>query len=425
MSRARLIFLFSLIFQFATPARAEILRSGEVGLSAGWAEPSDSILNPGNRVLEVEDRSLLLDVRAELKIEGAQSKWVLRPRWTVMGESFQTTDTRERSTRAQGQLDLTDAYWEVSPRDDWQFTAGLFVDGWGPAEFVNPSNPFIHLNFENKSFFYKEKGHFFLRGLWNPSAKTTLSFLSEPVSNREPEFRREQEFEHKWALRGEWQSDDASRLAALLIGQEADAAPFVGEYFQWRHDPTGFSVYFEARHTQDPRKFQVRDTGPFPFRELTLQTEKGVRTYSVTGLRWEGRVDARIEWITYDLGYSEIEWDQILAGLTMPSPYLIENGARFSRPGLEFSTRNWGSLSIRIPDLGPRSDWQWTHRVLWATGDKVAGTLRSGLYQSLLEMPAWEAWTFFGEFQHTFGRENTEMKLRNHESAYLGARGGW
>lgn len=403
--------------------QAKTTAIAELGLSSGYIVPAESMLNPGNRVFEQAYSDSLADLRAELKIVNKKTKYILRPRFTESYQQYTVTGPTEQKFRSRAKADLTDAFVEWTPFNQWQFTGGLFVDGWGPAEFVNPSNPFFHLNFQNKSFFYKEKGHGLLKALWNPTAKTTVTLTAEPVSNNEPAFRAADSFKPQTALRGEWQSADASQIAGLLVGKESFSEGFVAEYFQLRHNSSGLSLYAEARHSSKPERFEIVDQGFY--KELQLKKQEGVKTYSVIGTRWEGRIDARLEWIFYDQGYSETEWNSLLQSVAQLSPAILNNAEKFSKLGLEFPTKNWWSLSIRKPDLGPWSDWQWINRVLIAVGDQATGNLRSGLFQSDLEMPAYQAWTFLAEIQNNFGNVNTELLLTSRESYYVGVKYAW
>lgn len=410
--------------------RAEWSIAAELIGVGGVLTPASSTINPGNRTLATPSNEAFLDARADLRWSLGTFKAVGRPRWTgtwtrVQQDSLTAGGASQETTNSEGKLDLTDLFvqWQALP--SLQGTVGLFVDGWGPAEFVNPSNPFFHLTGKSKSFFFKEKGHALTKVLWTPSMNTAVSLLAEPVSNNEPMFRQDQSFSPLWAARGEWQSDSGAILIGGILGQEADAANFVGEYLQLRSDSTGFSVYGEARHTVDAKKFALVNTGGF---EQLIEQRRGsstLDTYSVLGVRWEGRVDARLEWIHYDLGYSESEWERLKTALTQLSPYLLENLRRFSRPGLEFLTQNFWSASVRFPDLGPSSDWQWTGRVLVATGDAAGREMRSGLLQSSLEIPVLEAGTLYGEVLLNSGTKDTELFLTTETAGYVGARWAW
>lgn len=403
--------------------QAKTTLSADLGLSSGFIEPAKSILNPENRIFEIPQWDDLADLRAELKITERYTKYILRPRVTESYQAYELTNPIEKKYRSRGKIDLTDAFVEWTPLAKWQFTTGLWVDGWGPAEFVNPSNPFFHLNFQNKSFFYKEKGHVLIKALWNPTAKTTLALTAEPASNNEPSFRAEEDFKPQAALRVEWQSNDASQLVGILIGKEKYSLSFLAEYFQFRNDMNGTSIYMEARHSLNPERFEIVDQNFY--KELILKKQNGIKTYSVAGLRWEGQVDARLEWIFYEQGYSESEWNSLIQSITQLSPVILTNAARFSRSGLEFPSKNWWSLSVRASDLGPWSDWQWTNRALIAVGDKTSGNLRSGVFQSDLEIPAYQAWTFLAEIQNNFGTVDTELLLSSRQAYYLGVKWAW
>lgn len=410
--------------------RAEWSINAELIGVGGVLTPTASVINPANRALATPSNEAFLDARADLRWSLGTFKTVARPRWTGTWTRVQMDSTvpggaGEDKTDSEGKADLTDLYAEWQAFPTLQLTAGLLVDGWGPAEFVNPTNPFFHLTGKSKSFFFKEKGHVFTKMVWTPSMNTSVSLLAEPVSNNEPSFRQDQSFSPLWAVRGEWQSDSAAVLIGGILGQEADAASFFGEYLQLRSDSTGFSVYGEARHTVDAKKFELVNAGGF---EQLVEQRRGsskVDTYSVLGLRWEGRIDARLEWIHYDLGYTEGEWERLKTALTQLSPYLLENLRRFSRPGLEFLTQNFWSASVRFPDLGPSSDWQWINRLLVATGDGAGSAVRSGLFQSTIEIPFFDAGTLYGEALINSGTKDTELLLTTEAAYYVGARWAW
>jgi hypothetical protein len=309
-------------------------------------------------------------------------------------------------------------YAEWSLQQNWQITAGLFVDGWGPAEFVNPSNTFFHLNLNNKNFSYKEKGKVLTKAVWNPTAKSTIVLIAEPLSNNEAVYMDGKNFSPSTALRAEWQSDDVSQLWGIVLGTD-----YLGEYMQLASPSTGFSVYFEGRHNYQAQRYNVEGTsGAYA---LNLRTTPGYTSFSDLGLRWEDHVDIRAEWIFYELGYSEAEWNQIVLANSQLSQFLAANLGHFQALGLEFMTKNWLSLSMRIPDLGPKANWQWTNRLLGSVGDSFNGNLRAAMLQSDLEIPAFEAWTLYGQLRAFSGNQNSDLMLSSINSVYLGARVAW
>lgn len=419
MSWTRLVFFLILAPILSS---ADSVFSTESLFSYSYSDPAKSSINTGNRVLQNATHDSLVDLRAEYKYLGESSKFIFRPRWVGEYKNWNYTDTITSDYSAKGKIDVTDAFGEWTFNENFLFSAGLIVDGWGPAEFVNPSNPFFHLNMQNKSFFYKEKGKVLSKLVWNPTAKSTIAAVVEPISNNEAPYIEGDLFFPTWIVRGEYQSDSADQTYGLLAGQEYSAATYFGEYLSFTSQSTGFSLYFEGRHTTDPQRFNPVNTAGFY--NLTLQKQRGTSTYSVLGVRWEGRVDARAEWIYYDLGYSENEWKNMVTALSQLSIFITDNLKKFQRPGLEFLSKNWLSLSLRIPDLGPKSNWQLTLRALFSGGDQF-GVSRAGFLQADLEVPAYESWTIFAEAKTSFGTADTELLLAANSSASIGGRWAW
>ena len=63
------------------------------------ADPSQSPLNPGNRVLQIPSLSAQNDLRPDLKFNTERTRWVLRPRWVFSGKTWiEDSDNRELST---------------------------------------------------------------------------------------------------------------------------------------------------------------------------------------------------------------------------------------------------------------------------------------------------------------------------------------
>lgn len=418
----KVFFVHLLVFSAA--ASADFTFSGESYLSDQEIRPADSIMNSYNRLLLNPSRVSELDLRLDLKYTSENTKFVLRPRWLGAYQEVTYTDTNQITESSLGKIDLTDAFVEWSATPTLQTTAGLIVEGWGPVEFVNPTNPFFHTNSQSKNFFFKQKGQVLAKINWTPSGRSTLSVVAEPVSNQETSWRYGTNFSPSAMIRTEAQSEDSSTIIGLIVGADSFKSNLFGEYFSFSSSATGISGYFEGRHTQNSSRFYP--TSKAGFISLDLTEQQSFNTYSVLGFRYEGRVDARIEWIDYELGYSESEWRQVYQGVTQFSPYLVENLKKFQAPGMEFLTKNWISLSVRTPDIGPKSKWQWTNRALISMGDSI---YRTTLLQTDLEMPTklfgQESWTFYLEGRFVVGDANTEMLLNSSSMIAAGGRFAW
>gem|GEM_PF-4512860 len=409
------------LFVTTTQALAlETSLSNETFFIGAFHNPATVNLNPGNSILLNPSSEQLFDLRSDWRILGEHSKFVVRPRFTFAVQQISETAPGSSQQTAIGQVDLTDLYFENSLSSDWLLSAGLLVEGWGPAEFVNPSNPFLHLNLQNKNFTYREKGKALLKSLWNPSGQDTFSVEIEPISNTQPAFQESTAFYPSWAVRAEHQALNNTWIGGLTAGQDFAGHNFVGHYLTLSNPDTGWSVYEESRETWNAQRFEVGSNGAFPV--LNLQTQTNPNLYSALGLRWEGRSDLRLEWIFYETGYSETEWTQITTALGQLTPFSLSNAAAFASPGLELLTKNWLSLSLRTPDIGPSAKWQVINRLLVATGDSPFHSVRSGFWQMDWEAPAFQAWTFYLETRLGFGNSNTELLLSDWSNLTVGGR---
>jgi hypothetical protein len=397
--------------------------SGEIFGIASYANPVSSVFNPGNHVLQNPSSEQIVDLRLQYKYEIENFKVVARPRLYFDAQQIQFTDNQSWAYPNIGQSDLTVGYAEWAPHPSTTITAGLIVDGWGPAEFINPSNPFIHMDFQNKDFNFLEKGKVLAKVLYNPSASDTLSAEIEPISNNQSPYQQGVNFFPSWALRAERQTKDNTWILGATAGQDFAGDDFLGQYATVSSPDTGWSTYAELRETYQPQRFEPVAMGPYL--DMVLKATPYWNTFSVVGLRYESRVDTRLEWIYYETGYSQNDWKSITTALTQLSPYIVSNGVAFQNSGLEFPTKNWLSLSVRTPDLGPRNLWQWINRVLISTGDSALNSLRSGFFQSDLEAPVFDSWTLYGEGRWSFGNTNTELLLTNTVLLTLGVRCAW
>ena len=131
-------------------------------LSGQKNEVIDSSINSFNQVLGLPSEEFNLDLRSELKWRTAKSQILFRPRW--VGHIRKSTDQLSEvdTQKEKGDFNVTDFFWEYNWNSVLTTTIGLQVFQWGPAEFLNPSNPFFHFSTQQKSLFFKEKGQFIL-----------------------------------------------------------------------------------------------------------------------------------------------------------------------------------------------------------------------------------------------------------------------
>ncbi|MBI4741412.1 MAG: hypothetical protein HY777_07675 [Betaproteobacteria bacterium] len=114
------------------------------GMLYGYAESkglrADSVLNPGNRVAHLAQRSKVAELRLNFKAESETVRLTARP--IVWTRETQNAFGTEHSN------DAWFSQWQVRVRaaEGWNIAAGREVLHWGPAQFRSPSSPFYFDN---------------------------------------------------------------------------------------------------------------------------------------------------------------------------------------------------------------------------------------------------------------------------------------
>lgn len=110
------------------------------GYISSSALRADSVLNPGNRVANLTQRSSVAELRLNFKAENETVRLTARP-------IIRTRETHNAFGTGHG----NDAYfsqWQVRVRatEGWNIAAGREVLNWGPAQFRSPSSPYYFDN---------------------------------------------------------------------------------------------------------------------------------------------------------------------------------------------------------------------------------------------------------------------------------------
>ncbi len=101
---------------------------------------SDSVLNPGNQVAGLPQRSDTAELRLNFKAENETVRLTARP----IGLVRETSNTFGMQQRNEGYFSL----WQVRVRaaEGWNVAAGRDVMNWGAGQFRSPSSPFYFDN---------------------------------------------------------------------------------------------------------------------------------------------------------------------------------------------------------------------------------------------------------------------------------------
>ena len=377
---------------------------------------ADSLFNLGNEVLLLPEQSGTADQRADFKLVINDGKFVFRPRVVSQIQQAKTEYTLKDEIKTEHHWNITDLFYEQQWTSQFSSTLGLQVYQWGPAEFLNVSNPFFHFNSQQKTLTYKEKGHVLARFNIDVADGHNLVFIAEPVSNNESYWYADEKFQPQAALKYEWQSAAADKYVGLVLGKPDQADFFIGEYGQIQFDSlslSGFSLYADLKHTASQKYYEPVDR--INFVEMSLGDYKNkMSSLAVVGLRYEGDFDIRLEYIYNSLGYTLEQQELALVGIAQLSPYQLQNILRFQKNGLELFSQNYLYASFRKSNPFSWQDFNFYFRSLTSLTDS------SGMEQIEMDKNIGDYVGLLGSFSLFRGQRDSEFRLINDWTASVG-----
>lgn len=375
---------------------------------------ADSIINIGNEVLNIPETGVFLDQRAEFKWLINDAKIIFRPRLVSYQQNYKTETTLKNDSKNDTDLNLTDAFYEQYIADRIFTTVGLQVYQWGPAEILNPSNPFFHFNTDQRSLVYKEKGKALLRLNWNAKSDYNFVFMVEPASNNEAHWIAEEKFKPQLAGKFETAWTGTRNFLGLALGIPDNADFFIGEYFQYEFTE-GVSIYADAKHSANNLFYEPQDEGVFQ-RMLPSDQDGTMSTLAVAGFRYEDNFDVRLEYIYNSAGYDQQKFDRALLASSQLSPYLVDNIKRFQKSGLELLSQNYVYFSLRKTDPFEIKDLSLFFRSLTSLMDN------SGVEQFEFDKSVLDWMNVFGQYSAFRGEQDSEFKLLDDWKASVGVK---
>lgn len=377
---------------------------------------ADSIINPANQVLQIPNMEYQLDLRGELKWRSDQQQAIVRPSFAVFQKSIETNDQAEQES--EGQMDLADAFYERYWTSQLATTIGLQVYQWGPAEFMNASNPLYHFSPRQKSVVYKEKGQVLIRANLSTDKENNFVFIFQPVSNNEPEWIAEDTFTPKLLFKYEKSWSQTANYVGLVAGSEEKFNAFVGEYFSYS-PVDGLSVYADAKHAQNRINFIPEDNGTFFNLIPEDQLKNQWPTLGVFGVRWEDNYDVRLEYIYNGMGLTKNDLNSsISAAANVLNPVYLQNLKRFLKPGLEVLGQNYLYASYRINEPFKFKEFNFYSRYIQSLQDD------SSQIQFEFDKALGDSFLIFSNVSSANGALDTEFRLVNDWQALIGIKWG-
>lgn len=381
-------------------------------------EVAESDLNPDNRIFNTARGMARTDVRGDFKSTYAGNlTFYFRPRFLGTSSDIFYPQAKEELNKSEGKWDINEAYGEFDLTSFLSLSVGLQNFQWGPAESLSPSNAVFQFEAEQQSVFYRAKGKGLARLNLTLFGNHSLIILHEPETNREPYWIADRRFEKKTLVK--WESrnpTNSNTYIGFTAGTMELEKKFSGMYFNYFFKDT-YSIYGDIKKYNGSIAYypiQIA-SGQYAFSIDPVRFEKE-QYLAVAGFRIEGRGDFRIEWIYNSAGYNEEDIDNLKNSLMPNQLNFYSNLARSVRPGLEMYTKNYLYLSYRMPDLGRKKNSTMSFRYFHSFLDK------SGTAEVNWEAPLNNFWNYYIESSYTNGEKNTELKLIEKASFFLGVK---
>lgn len=381
-------------------------------------EVAESDLNPDNRVFNIPRGFARADIRGDFKFKYYNDlSFIFRPRFLGTSSDLYYPQTKKPLNKSEAEWDINEAYLDYDATDFLGFSLGLQNFQWGPAESLSPSNAIFHFENDQKSVFYRAKGKVLARSNITILGNHSLILIHEPETNREPYWIAEKKFEKKSLAK--WESrkrTDSNTYMGLTYGSEDQERKFVGGYFNLFFSET-YSFYADLKKSKGSIAYYPKEIAPgqFLFQTDVERLEKD-QYLAVVGFRKEARGDFRLEWIYNSAGYNKTEIGNIGKALKNDQLNYFTNLLLATKPGLEMYTQNYLYLSYRLPDLGSKKQSTLFFRYLHSFQDE------SGNFEMNWESPVNNFWNYYIETTVTNGQLNSEFRLVEKASFFIGAK---
>ncbi len=405
----------------ADPAPSLALRGHVEWISAaGGSLYRDTPVNPANRVLELPQVAGETELRPHLVAEyGATVRVVARPRLLVQATRA-AVGGGWRPERSDASATWTELYAAWRLDDRVAIAYGLQNFQWGPAELISPSNRIFHETGFSRDPLYAVRGKHLARVNVSFAGAWTAVLLAEVAPNGEPAFVAAEPFEPKAQLKVEYAVPRGGGYAGVTGGAAQRSRGWFGEYAElplWG----GLSVHSDVVHTAGRRAWYPVDSGggDVTWAQTGMESRR-LRTLGVGGLRYafEGGVDARLEYVHDDAGWSRRE----LRLAARAARAEVADAARLEAwlaPGFELLGRDLAYASVRVPKLPPGARTEVQVRYLRSLTDG------SGAVYATATRDAGDATVLFLSATVTHGAEEGALSRLFRAAAMAGAVVTW
>ena len=265
------------------------------GMLYGYGKHSvlreDSILNPGNRLAHLPERSAVGELRLNLKAESETVRLTAR--------AIATWQNRADSAATQQSDDAYLSQWQFRLRaaEGWHVAAGRDVLSWGPGQFRSPSNPFYFDN-GRRNPMRELVGMDSAKISWTPDMQSSASLVH--IFNTGHSTSQPDAWRAGWLAKFDRRGNDWT--LGLIALKAPDTAAFYGAYGQ-NTLSDALLLYGELGSSTQPVALQSPADISQPF---TVQANSPRRTTALLGAAYtfENSQSLSVEYLHDGHGYT-------------------------------------------------------------------------------------------------------------------------
>ncbi len=250
----------------------------------------DSVLNPGNHLAKLAQRSDTVEARFNLKAESEAVRISARPILLTQQARNSFGDTNTSASF----LSQWQARWRAG--ETLALSGGRELLNWGPAQFCSPSNPF-YFNNGRRNPMSELSGMEAVRLSWSPEVSTSLyaaRLFGSGHGHADPD-----PWANAWLLKADWRGEESA--AGLALVQPGSQAVFVGAHAQ-RTVSDAWLLYGELGSSTRSHALISSADASQPF---TIEAETSRYTDALLGAAYtfESGYNFTAEYLSYGHGY--------------------------------------------------------------------------------------------------------------------------
>ena len=268
------------------------------GMLYGYASSmnlrNDSVLNPGNYLAKLAQRTDTADARFDFKTESDSLQLTARPILLAQQQRNAFGDTN----KSEGYFSQWQASWRTN--ETLSLNGGRELLNWGPAQFRSPSNPFYFNNGRSNPM-AELSGMDTLRLVWSPLVSTSVyvaRLFDSGYGHTNPD-----PWSNSWLVKADWRGDDSA--VGLALAKQEQQSLFVGLHAQ-RTVADAWLLYTEAgSYTLPNLLLSPADVS----QSFIVVAESSRRTDELLGAAYtfENGQTLTTEYMHYEHGYNEAD----------------------------------------------------------------------------------------------------------------------